>query len=207
MMKISGFWAKLSRKGKIASGCGAGVLLFAAWGLWWWLGDNGDRAADIRGGQANLRQLHQAVTLFQSEKYFARPPKDLEELWTVSKIPCKTVNPVDGRDMNVEVRPLVPGVRVFRSPSLRRGLTAYFACDYLLAPYYQTHMPSNAIIMLDKPGNFKTGGNVVFYDGRIRFLRMNEAEYRRFAEAVMNRNDRDFVRQKCGECSISGYKK
>lgn len=175
--------------------------------LWLWLRPRGDRPLDIQAAQANLRQLHAGVRLFASERYFGRPPRSLEELWEAAQLPCKVTDPATGQEMTVAVEPLVPRVAAFRSPTAPAGTPGEFRCDYLLVPGYAPFMPGNAIVLLDGPDNFLAGGNVAFADGRVQFLAMAGAEWRRFVAAVTTRSDRDFVRRKCADCSIAGYKK
>ncbi|GHT01377.1 hypothetical protein FACS1894108_15040 [Planctomycetales bacterium] len=46
----------------------------------------------------------------------------------------------------------------------------------------------------------------MFNDGTLIFLSAAAADYRRFAQAVMERRDRDFVRAQSADCSIVGFK-
>lgn len=189
--------------GRVLLWMAAGLLLAGA--AFWFFRPRGDREDDLQAARANLFHLHAAIRAFQSEKYFARAPKDLEELWTAGLMPVTVF--AGGREMPVKVEPLLTDLAVFRNPASAPNPAAGFVCDYLLVPDYRQFLPENAVIVLDKPGNFLGGGHVLLNNGKILFLRMNPSEYRRFAEAVQNRADRDFVRSKCAECSIAGYKK
>ena len=183
-----------------------GALAIAAC-LWLWLRPRGDRPLDIQAAQANLRQLHAAVRRFESERYFGRPPRSLDEVWEAGQLPCKVVDPGSGAEMMVAVEPVAPRITAFRSPTAPPGAPGEFRCDYLLVPGYAPFMADNAIVLLDGPDNFRGGGNVAFADGRVQFLAMAGAEWRRFVTAVTTRSDRAFVRRKCADCSIAGYKK
>jgi hypothetical protein len=171
---------------KIAVGAvGAIIVIAATMTLHHYL--NAPRPVNPRGNQQKLRALHAAMRDFQSEAYFARAPKNLEELWRLPPAP-------DG----VEITPLL---HLAEPSDSGADLTA----EFILIPYYDLFLRGDAIIMLDAPGNFPTGGNVLFNDGRVEFLAMAPEEYARFVEAINQRRDRDFVRQKCADCAIAGF--
>ncbi|MDR0867004.1 MAG: hypothetical protein LBP75_00815 [Planctomycetota bacterium] len=144
-------------------------------------------------GKERLQTLYAAVKKFQSEEYFARPPKNLTELLDLP--------PRAAREP--EVVPLLADAAALRLP---RAASAADESDFWLVPYYDFSLPANAIILLDRPGNYARGGHLVFNDGTLIFLSASAADYRRFAQAVMERRDRDFVRAQSAGCSIVGFK-
>lgn len=191
-------------------GISALLLLMALSGIMYILARKlaGDNPVQLEASRENLRQLRYALRAFQSELYFVRAPKNLAELPEIINTPPTVMMPTATtiEAVKVKITPPFETVNIFRSPTnLDKKTTDEFTTDYVLPTNYTAFLPDNAIILMDKAGNFRTGGNVIFNDGKTFFLPLSPAEYLRFVNAIYTQSDRDFVRQKCANCSIAGF--
>lgn len=166
-----------------------------------------DKESEITQSGENLARIGRAIKEFQSERYFAHAPSSLEDLYQFKA----TLNPtldasgvMKGDQRSIS---LISDPNIFLCPSLGKEAGKTFVSDYDLLSWYAPFLPDKTIIAWDKPGNFKSGGNVLYYDNSVEFLKMNPDEYKRFTEALQKKNDRDFVRSKSKTCSISGFAK
>ncbi len=188
----------------IAAGSGGGV---------WYFYREVDTDENIRASQSDLRLIWRGIREFQSEGYFARPPKTLEDLYhyrfkSYLPKPAPKDMPSPGYTEVVREYSLIPDLLTFINPvSGKIPQKGHFVSDYTLVNGYEPFMPDDAVIAWDNPGNFATGGNLLFYNGRVEFIKMQPAEYKRFTKAIQTRSDREFVRKICREASVSGFKK
>jgi len=189
----------------ITAGSGAGV---------WYFYQKIDTEEEITGSGADLRLLWRGIREFQSEGYFSQPPKSLEELYRfryksyVAKPSPGKDQPSPGFSLIEREYSLVPDLLTFISPvTHHRPDKNHFVSDYTLIKGYEMFMPEDAVIAWDNPGNFNSGGNLLFYNGRVEFYKMEPAQYRRFVKALQTRSDREFVRKMCREASVTGFRK
>lgn len=189
---------------------GAGLLL--AGGYYWYTASRGDDPQDIARSRANLQRIWRAMRDFQSEAYFARVPASLQELheyaydFYVPRMSAPGEPPSNEFTRIRQHFQLVPEGRVFHAPTMPRPAEETgFSCDYTLLAWYGRFLPPFTAIAWDNPGNFKTGGNILFNNGEVRFYEMNPAEYRRFVQGLQTRSDRTFLRRISPEVSVRGF--
>ncbi len=203
------------------------LLIAAITGL---SGCGGDSADNIEQTQKKLRIISQAINMFKSEKYFGKPPESLKDLYeyrtTYYNIPEKNSVYTDldkssdtKKDFikSTESYSLIPNKRVFIKSGLDKeeeeelAAKQDFITDFEFLPDYKLFQPKNTIIAWDKPGNFKTGGNILFEDGQVKFIKAKPKEYERFTTALKTQTDRDFIRDICikndTDCSLANIKK
>ena len=189
---------------------GAGLLL--AGGYYWYSTSRGDDPQDVTRSRANLQRIWRAMRDFQSEAYFSRIPASLQELHEYSYdfyVPRMSASGEPPRNEFTRIRQhfqLVPESSVFHAPTRPRpAAETGFSCDYTLLSWYARFLSPYTAIAWDNPGNFKTGGNILFNNGEVRFYEMNPAEYRRFVQGLQTRSDRTFLRRMSPEVSVRGF--
>lgn len=199
---------------------GAGIYLYIT-------STASDSPETIEQTRKKLRHISQAVKLFQSEQYFGKAPKSLEDLssyqTTFFNAPERNIIYAQSDDQDSEDRSfiettdsysLIPNRRVFLKSGVdkededeRLAENPDFITDFGFLPTYRSFLPSNTIIAWDNPGNFNTGGNILFEDGQIKFIKASPEEYRRFTTALQTQTDRNFVRDICirnnTDCSLA----
>lgn len=191
------------------------------------LGCGGDSDADIEQTQKKLGIIHQAIKKFKSEEYFGKAPSSLQDLYkydtTYYNIPQQpnTIENSDTSPSNFvessESYSLIPSRRVFLKSGLSKDeedeilAENAFITDFGFLPDYKLFLPQNTIIAWDNPGNFNGGGNVLFEDGKVKFLKSTPEEYERLTTALLTQTDRDFVRDICirnnTDCSLINLEK
>lgn len=148
-------------------------------------GCRGDNERDKARSAENLRAIGRALFLFESEAYFARPPANLRELHSH------------------EGYALVPDASTFIAPTKKKG--DGWRSDYGFLPWYESFLPERTVIAWDNPDNFRTGGNLLFADGRVEWISLSPDDYKALIAALQARNNRDLVRRLCPTCSIEGF--
>ena len=193
-------------------------------------GCGGDSADDISQTQKKLKLISQAIKMFKSEKYFGKPPASLQELHSYQTTFYNTPqhNSIYGEPNTEDNAPkkfvkttdtfsLIDNPRIF----LRSGLDKEdedkiisgkeFVTDFDFLPKYPAFPAPNTIIVWDKPGNFESGGNVLFENGQVQFIKASPKEYKRFAIGLLTQTDRDFIRDICirnnTDCSLANIRK
>lgn len=171
-----------------------------------------DSEGAIKLSQTNLEVIWKGLREFQSENYFARTAQSLEQLAGYKYefyVPKMGSDKGEGSAFSKVMKEysLVPDPRVFQMLRRDQKEKGGFRCDYTLLSWYQAGLAEEAAIVWDNPGNFQTGGNVLFNNGVINFYRMNPAEYKRFIKGLQTRSDREFVRKKCRDVSVYGFAK
>ena len=168
--------------------------------------------------------------MFKSEKYFGKPPRNLSELHSYQTTYYNTPqhNSIYGEPdpendstkafiKTTDTYSLIDNPRVF----LRSGrdkededkilASGEFTTDFGFLPDYPAFPAANTIIVWDKPGNFKSGGNILFEDGQVKFIKATPEEYRRFTIGLLTQTDRDFILDICirnnTDCSLANIKK
>lgn len=189
------------------------LVLAAAGGGVWFFFQEADSEAEIHAAQSDLRLIWRGIREFQSEGYFARAPKSLEELSRfrfMAYIPKPAVKdqPSPGFSEIERNYSLIADPFVFLNPATgRQPQKGAFVSDYTLLSWYEPFLPDDAIIAWDNPGNFAAGGNLLFSNGRVAFYKMTPPEYRRFVKGLQTKSDREFVRKMCKEAAVSGFRK
>lgn len=148
-------------------------------------GCGGDSERDKAQSAENLRTIGRALFLFESEAYFGRPPATLRELHSH------------------EGYTLVPEATTFLAPTRKQGDT--WRSDYGFLPWYESHLPPRTVIAWDNPGNFRTGGHLLFAEGRVQWIELKPEQYAALITALQERNRRDLVRRLCPTCSVEGF--
>lgn len=185
-----------------------GLFLSASFIVVWQKYLRGDSPAHIRQSMNNLLMIHRALMDFQSEAYFGRPPTDLRELYiyrTTFYIEKSTGSGQNEQFTKINKSyAMLPDLMAFRCPTKSHSEDK-FSTDYTILPWYRLFLQGNTVIAWDNPGNFKSGGNLLFYDGSVRFYEMTRGEYQRFIDGVKSRSDREFLRAKCAEMSLRNF--
>lgn len=190
------------------------LVLVGSGGAVWYFYNQIDNIDAIKTSENNLLQIWRGIREFQSEGYFARAPKKMEELFHyrfTSYIPKPRPNPDQpspGFSPTEREYSLIPDLLVFTSPNHDRSSEkGAFASDYSLLSWYEKFLPDEAVIAWDNPGNFRSGGNLLFYGGKVKFYKMQPQEYQRLIKALQTKTDREFVRKQCREASVAGFRK
>ncbi len=188
-------------------------------------GCGSDSQDDIDQTQKKLKLISQAIKLFKSESYFGKAPSNLEDLYhyqtTYYNVPQQNTLYTEEK-VNTDQKKfvektdtfsLINNPRVFlksgRDKEDEDELLApgKFVSDFDFLSNYQQFLPDNTIIAWDKAGNFKTGGNILFENGQVTFLKASPEEYRRFTIGLKTQTDRDFIRDICirnnTDCSLA----
>ncbi len=188
-------------------------------------GCGSDSQDDIEQTQKKLKLISQALKLFKSESYFGKPPSSLEDLYhyetTYYNVPQQNnlyseqqTNTADKKFLEkADTYSLITNPRVFlksgRDKEDEDKLLAggKFITDFDFLSDYQPFLADNTIIAWDKAGNFKSGGNILFENGQVIFLKASPEEYRRFTIGLKTQTDRDFIRDICirnhTDCSLA----
>ncbi len=199
------------------------------------LNSHTDSEQDIKETQKKLKFISQALKKFKSEAYFGRPPQTLYDLhqYTTTYYNTKpnpgsstnlyqqnneqTTDATTNFSANTDNYSLIPNKRVFLKSTLDKEAEDKiirqegFTSDYGFIPNYSMFPAANTIIAWDQPGNFNSGGNILFEDGGVKFIQATPEEYRRFTTGLQTQTDRNFIRDLCirnhTDCSLVNLKR
>jgi|GEM_PF-2112919 len=118
--------------------------------------------------QTNLRAIHAALSLYLS----AHGTVPVNSEGEASLVPLTRFEP--GLDPQALI---CPGVGAQRSGAGDEG-------SYILYPNLTPETPEWYIIVCDRPGNHKVGGNVLYMNGRLVFFRAEPVAYGLWAEKL-----------------------
>ncbi len=121
---------------------------------------------------SNLKQIGLAMEMHTADK--EAMPKNLEELMESG---------------------LIADPKAFQCPSADGEASGQaFHSDYIYLPASISD-PPNKIIVLDKPGNHPDGGNALYRDCHVKYIKTGtEESYRSFVEALLS-SDRTVIQQ------------
>ena len=96
---------------------------------------------------------------------------------------------------------LIADPKAFQCPGAEEDASGQpFRCDYIYVGGSMSD-PPNRIIVVDKPGNHPDGGNALYRDCHVKFIKTGTVDdYRRFVEALRS-GDRTVIQQYAPDCS------